>query len=73
MKTLIIPEAQQLVRIGTVLQILPVSQSAWYRMITEGYAPKPIRLGPRSVAWRLDDILSLARGEWHPSEQRAAA
>lgn len=73
MKALNIPEAQQLVRIGTVLQILPVSQSAWYRMIAEGYAPKPIRLGRRSVAWRLGDILSVARGEWQTSVQRAAA
>jgi prophage regulatory protein len=29
-----------------------VSTSAWYEMMRNGTAPQPVRLGPRTVAWR---------------------
>ncbi len=28
-----------------------VPRSTWYALMTSGLAPKPVRLGPRSVAW----------------------
>jgi prophage regulatory protein len=47
------------IRIRTVLQIIPVSRSAWYLGIQQGQYPKPIKLGPRSSAWRVQDIRAL--------------
>lgn len=28
-----------------------VPRSTWYVLMTNGLAPKPVKLGPRSVAW----------------------
>jgi len=47
------------IRIRTVLQIIPVSRSAWYLGIQQNKYPKPIKLGPRSSAWRVQDIRAL--------------
>ena len=47
------------IRIRTVLQIIPISRSAWYQGIADGKFPKPIKLGPRSSAWRVEDIREL--------------
>ena len=47
------------IRIRTVLQIIPVSRSAWYLGVQRGQYPKPIKLGPRSSAWRVQDIRAL--------------
>ena len=47
------------IRIRTVLQIIPVSRSAWYLGIQQGQYPRPVKLGPRSSAWRVEDIREL--------------
>lgn len=49
----------RLLRAKQVLQIVPLSKSAWYAGVADGRYPKPICLGPRSRAWRLSDILRL--------------
>lgn len=38
---------------------VPVSRSRWYMGIKEGVFPKPVRLGPATVAWRESDINKL--------------
>ena len=58
MKVELLP-AVGFIRIRTVLQIIPVSRSAWYLGIQQGQYPKPIKLGPRSSAWRVQDIRAL--------------
>lgn len=35
---------------------IPVSKSTWWAGIKEGRFPKPIKLGPRITAWRVEDI-----------------
>jgi prophage regulatory protein len=45
-----------LLRLPQVLALFPVSRSAWYHGIAAGKYPQPIRLGPRTVAWRSSDI-----------------
>lgn len=35
-----------------------ISRSAWYEMMEKGRAPKPVRIGGRSVAWRTSDLIS---------------
>ena len=36
--------------------MVPVSRATWYSWIRQGRAPKPVRLGPRTSAWRESDI-----------------
>ena len=38
---------------------IPVSKSTWWQGIKDGRYPKPVKLGPRITAWRVEDIRSL--------------
>lgn len=40
--------------------IIPVSRAVWYAGIKEGKYPKPVKLSPRTSAWRSTDIHALA-------------
>jgi predicted DNA-binding transcriptional regulator AlpA len=42
-----------------VLQVYPVSVSTWWAGIKSGRFPQPVRLGPRTVAWKVEDIRRL--------------
>lgn len=44
------------VRLPTVLKIIPVSKSTWWAGVKEGRFPKPVKLGPKTTAWRVEDI-----------------
>jgi len=35
---------------------VPIGRSTWYDWVAKGYAPKPIKLGPRVSVWRAEDI-----------------
>jgi prophage regulatory protein len=39
--------------------IIPVSRSSWYKGIAEGRYPRPVKLGERMSAWRVDVIRRL--------------
>lgn len=39
--------------------LIPVSRTSWWQGIREGRFPRPVKLGPRTTAWRLSDILAL--------------
>jgi prophage regulatory protein len=52
-----------LIRLPDVLRLYPVSNSTWWRGVADGTYPKPIKLGPRAVAWRIGDVLALSRKE----------
>jgi len=41
--------------------IIPVSKSTWWAGVKTGRYPKPIKLGPRITAWRVEDIRNLIR------------
>ncbi len=50
------------VRLSSVLAPrgpIPVSKSTWWVGIKEGRYPKPVKLGPRITAWRVEDIREL--------------
>ncbi len=47
------------IRLKQVLQFIPVSRSAWYLGIQSGKYPKPVHLGARTSAWRVEDIQAL--------------
>ena len=38
---------------------IPVSKSTWWVGIKRGRYPKPVKLGPRITAWRVEDIRAL--------------
>ena len=48
--------SQRLLRINQVLAIVPISRSSWWEGCRTGRYPKPIKLGPRTTAWRAEDI-----------------
>lgn len=39
--------------------IIPVGKSAWWAGVKSGRYPKPIKLGLRTTAWRVEDIRAL--------------
>lgn len=39
--------------------IMPVSRSTWWQGVRDGRFPKPVKLGPKTTAWRVEDIRSL--------------
>jgi predicted DNA-binding transcriptional regulator AlpA len=53
-------EAEKLLRLPQVLEIIPVSRSAWYAGVSAGMYPAPLKIGLRAVAWRSSDIQHLA-------------
>lgn len=44
---------------------IPVSKSAWWEGVREGRYPKPVKLGPRTTAWRVEEIRALFEGPDH--------
>lgn len=46
-------------RLPKVLAIFPVSKSSWWEGCRTGRYPKPVKLGPRTTAWRAEDIAAL--------------
>lgn len=46
-------------RLPAVLALVPVSKTTWWLGIKTGRFPKPIKLGPRTTAWRAEDIRAL--------------
>lgn len=53
--------AEGYVRLSEVLAVYPVKKSTWYNGINAGRFPKPVRLGARTVAWRVEDIRLLIK------------
>ena len=49
---------QRLIRLPEVLRLTGHSRSNLYRKIQSSQFPEPVRLGPRSVAWRVSDVLA---------------
>ncbi|WP_319466198.1 AlpA family phage regulatory protein [uncultured Pseudodesulfovibrio sp.] len=47
------------VRLPQILSVIPVSASTWWRGVKSGKYPGPVKLGERTTAWRVEDILDL--------------
>ncbi len=48
-------------RLPEILKLIPVSKTSWWRGIREGKYPASIKLGPRTTAWRAEDIRALVK------------
>ena len=46
-------------RLPQVLALIPVGKSSWWRGCKSGRYPKPVKLGPRTTAWKAEDIAAL--------------
>jgi predicted DNA-binding transcriptional regulator AlpA len=46
-------------RLPQVLKLIPVSKSTWWEGVKTGRFPKPVKLGPNTTAWRIEDIHAL--------------
>ena len=47
------------VRLPQILACIPVCESAWWEGCRTGRYPKPVKIGPRTTAWRVEDIKEL--------------
>jgi len=47
------------IRLPAILAVFPISKSTWWKGIQEGRFPKGHKLGPRTTAWRVEDIRNL--------------
>jgi predicted DNA-binding transcriptional regulator AlpA len=58
MQTANLPEVGFL-RLPQVLKLVPVGRSSWWAGVAIGRYPKPVKLGPRTTAWKVEDIRKL--------------
>lgn len=49
------------VRLDTILEIIPIGKSTWWAGVKEGKFPKPVKLGKRNSAWKVEDIKALIK------------
>lgn len=47
------------VRLPQILAVYPVSRATWWRGVSEGRYPQPVKIAPRVTAWRAEDIRAL--------------
>lgn len=43
-------------RLYQIMEIFPISKSAWWQGCANGRYPKPVKLGPRTTVWRAEEI-----------------
>ncbi|BAQ46715.1 helix-turn-helix transcriptional regulator [Methylobacterium aquaticum] len=51
--------ATGLVRLSRVLELIPISRSSFYAGQAKGLYPRPVAIGPRARAYRVEDIRTL--------------
>jgi prophage regulatory protein len=44
------------VRMSRLVEMIGLSRSTIWKLLSEGQFPNPIRLGSRSIAWRVKDV-----------------
>jgi prophage regulatory protein len=51
-----LPIVPVLLRLPSVIFVTGLGRSTIYRLMADGGFPRPVRLAPRAVAWRREDI-----------------
>lgn len=46
-------------RLAEVLKLIPVSKTAWFKGVSEGRYPRPVKLGRRAAGYRTQDVRDL--------------
>lgn len=44
------------IRLPQVLHVIPVGKSTWWAGVKSGRYPAAVKLGPRTTAWKVEDI-----------------
>lgn len=39
--------------------LIPIGKSSWWAGVKSGKYPQPVKLGPRTTVWRIEDIREL--------------
>lgn len=47
------------IRLNDVLRVIPVGKSTWWAGVKTGRFPQSIKLGPKTTAWRVEEIRAL--------------
>ena len=66
-------EERRIVRREEVSKLTGIARATIYKKVKDGSFPPPIRLGARSVGWRLSDIddwLQDPERQWDPTERK---
>ena len=42
-----------------ITPLIPVSSSSWWAGVKSGIYPQPVKIGPRTTAWKVEDIRKL--------------
>lgn len=54
-------------RLPQILALFPISKTSWWEGCKDGRFPKPVKLGPRTTAWRAEDIAALVQSLGSPN------
>ncbi len=44
------------VRIAQILKVIPIGRSTWWQGVKDGRFPQPVKIGPRTTVWNVEDI-----------------
>ena len=47
------------VRLPVIIRIMGIGKTTWWAGVRDGRFPKAVKLGPRTSAWRVEDIRAL--------------
>lgn len=47
------------IRIPEIIKLIPIGKSSWWAGVKSGRYPKPVKLGKRTTAWRVEEIHNL--------------
>ncbi len=56
-------------RLPQILEIFPISKSAWWQGCRTGRYPQPVKLGPRTTVWRVEDIRAFIENAGREKEE----
>ena len=62
-------DEHRIIRRDEVCQLTGLARATIYKKVADGSFPPPIRLGPRSVGWRLPDVIGWIQAperKWDP-------
>jgi prophage regulatory protein len=45
--------------------VIPIGRSTWWEGVKSGKYPRPVKLGPKTTAWRVEDIRALIARSAH--------
>lgn len=61
--------SDKLLRLGDVLELVPVASSTWRKWVADGIAPAKEKRGG-STFWKASEVQAFINGEWKPENSR---